>query len=239
VDNLVAIAYRTGHCGSFLNSLLILSNEIQKFSEEKITYEESTAHKNNEHWFKKLHSYWDATEINNTTFETFLTDKSKLALKSKKLIIFRCHPNLAKKLSYIKNFRVLYINIEKGTENIFDRFAYEKYYKKEDDSFYFHLHPDGQQTKLKKWPFKWKYKKLNDQIRRKVLLWHLRHEFASYEDCKKELNNNIFKVNIKKILNNNYNHYTEICKFLKITAIKNSNFTNLVNNYMSYQWKRF
>ena len=48
-NNLVAIAYKTGYCGSLIYILAALSPEVNKFkSLDQILFSDSTAHKNNE-----------------------------------------------------------------------------------------------------------------------------------------------------------------------------------------------
>ena len=168
-NNLVAIAYKTGYCGSLTYTLFALSPEVRQYCPiDTLTFDDSTAHEYEESWFNKLHRYSDSSDVSEDKWESYLTDEVREALKNKELILFRCHPNIILKLSFIKNLKVLYLT--HYNRYIPERWAYEKVYK-HSDSFY--------QDSLQKLYNNSKNFVLNDVIKRNILIRNLNHNIES------------------------------------------------------------
>ena len=109
-DNLVAIAYKTGYCGSLVYALSALSPEVQQFVPfDQLLFNNGTAHEASEQWFNKLHDYTDSLTVSESHWDCYVTPRTQQALLDPRLILFRCHPNTAFKLSFIENLRVLYL----------------------------------------------------------------------------------------------------------------------------------
>lgn len=231
---IVAIAYRVGHCGSFLYSLLENSPEIKKFSNFKINYNNGTAHKNNEQWFKDLHKSEKIKNVSKKVWENSITARGKQGLRSKKILIFRCHPNIALQLFFIKNLKILYISVEKNHYR-FDRWAFEKTCKTLGDDFYIKY-----LQKVVSLKTRLKSNKINKRVKRMIIIKHFNIIKLPVEEFKKKFKKEkIMEVKIEKILNMEYRHYIKICKFLKITPILLKNFRQCVQQYNKKQWKRF
>ena len=228
-NNLVAIAYKTGYCGSLTYTLFALSPEVQQYCPiDKLTFDDSTAHEYEEFWFNKLHSYSDSLDVSEEEWESCMTDEAREALKNKELILFRCHPNTILKLSFIKNLKVLYVT--HCNRYIPERWAYEKVYK-HSDSFY--------QDSLQKLYNSSKNFVLNDIIKRNILIRNLNHNVELYENLHKILSDRIYQIKINRILNYEYEEYLDACKFLEISGIPESQFLQIIETYNSKQWKRF
>jgi hypothetical protein len=228
-NNLVAIAYKTGYCGSLMYILFGLSPEVQQYHAiGNLTFENATAHEYNEAWFNNLHDYNHSLTISEDKWNSYLTDKSRVALEKQELILFRCHPNIALKLSFIENLKVLYLTHK--NRYIPERWAYEKLYKFDDNY---------DQRTLQKIYRSNKIFPINNIVRRDTLVRNLNHHVESYENCLEVFKDQLHEIKIDKILDCNYREYVNSCKFLKITAIPKLQFLNIINTYNSKQWKRF
>lgn len=228
-NNLVAIAYKTGYCGSLMYTLFALSPEVQQYSPiGELTFGDSTSHEYTESWFNGLHSFNDSLTVSEKHWESYLTDQSREALKKTELILFRCHPNTALQLSFIKNLKVLYLT--HNNKYIPERWAYEKVYKHDDTCY---------QKTLQNLCNSSKIFTLNNIIKRKILIRNLNHHVESFENLLKIYVNRVHEIKINKILNCDYEEYVDACTFLKITAMPNLKFLHIINTYNSKQWKRF
>jgi hypothetical protein len=228
--NLVAIAYKTGYCGSLIYSLAGVSPEVQTFG-STVTFEfnDGTAHENEEKWIPALHDYTGSIGLSKDSWDSYLTSDIKKALKKEKLILFRCHPNTAYKLSFIENLKVLYLT--HSNRYIPERWAYEKVYKEQGDQ----LFKSDSQRMLKSN----KIEKINNILRRDLLNKNLNHETFSYHDCGQVLKIPPHEVKIDKILNKNYDSYLGMCKYLNITPVPEIQFASIIDTYNNKQWKRF
>lgn len=227
--NLVAIAYKTGYCGSLVYTLFSLSPEVQQFRPiNELTFNYSTAHDYDESWFNNLHSYNDSFDVSEDHWESYLTKESREALEKSKLILFRCHPNTALKLSFINDLKVLYITHK--NRYIPERWAYEKVFKCDDS--YCQKHLQKLYNSSKTFP-------INDIIRRDMLIRNLNHHIESYERLSEIFKDKVCQIKIDRILDCDYEEYYNTCTFLKISAISNLDFLNIINTYNSKQWKRF
>lgn len=230
-NNLVAIAYKAGYCGSLMYILLSLSPEVAKFVPiGDLTFSDGTAHEYTEQWFNNLHDYTDSLTITEKNWPSYLTDSSIDALASKKLVIFRCHPNSAYKLSqFIKNFRVIYMTHE--NPYVCERWIYEKQFKKHLNSFI--KKSIGQ---IFKQPFD---KEIDNRLIRHILIRNFNHKIMSIDECKHQLKENLHQLRIEKLLNYDYEVYINVCKFLNITPIDHETFVSIIKKYNNKQWKRF
>jgi hypothetical protein len=230
-DNLVAVAYKAGYCGSLMYILLALSPEVAQYTPIKeLSFAGGTAHEYTENWFNKLHDYNDSLTVSEENWPNYLTNKSIDALSSNKLVIFRCHPNSAYKLGeFIKNLRVVYMTHE--NPYVCERWIYEKQLKKHLNFF---IKKSVEQ--ISKQPF---VKEVTNQISRNILIRNFNHTVVSFDQSKSRLKENIFQMQIEKLLNYDYNVYLEVCEFLKITAINIETFISIIKKYNDKQWKRF
>lgn len=229
-NNLVFIAYKTGYCGSLVYALLALSPEVQKFREFcDLKFDDGTAHEVEEKWMPELHDYADSLNFMPEKWDSYLTPEIKKALLNQKLIVARCHPNTAYKLSFIENLKVVYIVTKNKYK--FERWAYEKVYKAQQDNFYI----ENLQRILKSD----RVGKVNNIIKRNMLLQNFNHDIKSYHECANVLNIKPHKFDIDQLLDKNYNTYLDLCEYLKITPIGNNKFTTIIEKYNSKQWKRF
>lgn len=228
-DNLVAVAYVGGYCGSLISIILSLSPEVQNYFENiDVEFKEGNAHKTNENWFKDLHTFYDNYNISENTFNKHLTTRSIEALNKKELIVFRCHPNIAYSLNFIEKIKVIYIV---GDDKIkYQRWYYQKQIKpKADEHYQFSLtHRFKKNGEFK----------LNDRIRRKILIDTWSHYVVSSDEVR-SLIPDTFILNIDKILNFNFLEYQNLCDFLKITSITEDQFIKIISDYNNKQWKRF
>ena len=231
-DNLVAIAYKTGFCGSLLYYLLAHSNEVEQYQPlPSPTFSDGTSHEGTEFWFKNLHDYEEGITVRENLWSTYQTPESIKALQnSSKLVIFRCHPNIAYKLHFISNLKILFV-----THNdplLCERWAYEKVYKPAGEQFFLKTFKNF--FKTQKTP-----KEISNIIKRRFLINNIRHDVVSLEKCKSLFQENLFNIKLEKILSKDYHHYVDICRFLNITPIQSDFFNLIINNYWSKQWKRF
>lgn len=233
-NNLVAIAYKTGYCGSLMYTLFALSPEVQhyspgnKFTFNNLKFNNSTSHNYSEMWFNKLHSHDDSLDVSEDKWEDYLTNESRQALKKTGLILFRCHPNTVSKLSFIDSLKVVYLTHK--DRYIPERWAYEKCYKF-DDKFY--------QRSIQKRLNSSKTLRLTNVVKRDILVKNLNHHVDSYESLSETYIDRIHQIKIEQILDCNYEEYFNACVFLKITAMPKSHFLTIINTYNSKQWKRF
>jgi hypothetical protein len=229
-NNLVAIAYKTGYCGSLIYILAALSPEVNQYKPlDQISFDDSTAHENNEHWFHGLHDYWNSLDVDQENWDSYIPKNTKQALLDDKLILFRCHPNIAYKLSFIENLRVLYLT--HANKYVPERWAYEKVYRAQGDKFY-----QQQLNKLINSPAT---VKINNRIKRKLLVNNLNHEVISWKQLAAQMKIPPYQVEVDKLLEKNFNVYTNMCGYLNITAMSQDKFTELIDTYNSKQWKRF
>jgi len=229
-DNLVAIAYKTGYCGSLVYALVAMSPEVEQFTVfDDLEFEDSTAHKVSESWFKGLHDYNDSLTVNEQDWHKYITPRAQQALQNNKLILFRCHPNTALKLSFIENLRVLYLTHK--NRYIPERWAYEKVYKPQGDSFY--------QKDLQKLLATQKTVRLSDQIRRIQLIKNLNHHVVSWQEIQNKMVMQPYLLQVDKLLGQDFDAYLQLCTYLRITPMGQSKFKNIINKYNQRQWKRF
>jgi hypothetical protein len=228
-NNLVAIAYKTGYCGSLMCLLLASSPEVAQYKNiESIEFDQQgSAHKHNEHWFTGLHHFEDAPLIKEERWESYQTDQSKRALQDSKLVLFRCHPNVAMKLNFIENLKVIYMT--HNNHYLSERWAYEKVYRGKGDDVY--------QRSLKEIIKVDKVYSINNMIRRNILIRNINHKIASYKQCARL--HDTHQLNVENLLTGDFKEYTNVCKFLNITAITKERFIEIINKYNSKQWKRF
>lgn len=225
-NNLVTIAYKTGYCGTLVYNILALSPEVQPYQPiNKISFDDGTAHANSEYWFNGLHDYDDSLSISESDWESYQTTESRWALSEKKLVTFRCHPNIAMKLSFIENLKIIYLT--HANKYIPERWAYEKIYKPQGDKYF--------QNDLKKILKTTKTIPINDIIKRDILIRNLNHDVVPIENFLK----NCFEFKIELLLSKDYQHYLGLCEFLEITPINNNDLTSIIDYYNSKQWKRF
>jgi hypothetical protein len=229
-NNLVFVAYKAGYCGSLIYALTALSPEVEPYRKfDNLKFEDGTAHEATENWIPKLHDYNGSVAFTPENWETWLTPKIKTTLLGQKLVVVRGHPNTAYKLSFIENLKVLYATTENKYK--FERWAYEKVFKKDGESFY---------TKNLQRILKCnKVGKVNNIIKRNLLIKNFNHDVKSYEECANILKIKPHNLNLDNLLDNNYNTYTHMCLYLAITPISQDKFTDIIKNYNKKQWKRF
>ena len=229
-NNLVFIAYKTGYCGSLIYALTALSPEVEPYRKfNNLKFADSTAHKAEERWIPKLHDYNGSLAFTTEQWESYLTPEIKTALLGQKLVVVRGHPNTAYKLSFIKNLKVIYVTTQDTYK--FERWAYEKVYKKQGEDYYVN---DLQRIlKSNKMPT------VNDTIKRNLLIRNFNHNLKSYEECVAVLKTPPHKLDLDQLLKQNYKTYTGLCDYLGITPIEQDKFTEIIDNYNNKQWKRF
>ena len=70
-NNLVAVAYKAGYCGSLIYTLAALSAEVLQYeSITKTDFSDGTAHDFVESWFNHLHDYQDSLAVSEDKFKT-------------------------------------------------------------------------------------------------------------------------------------------------------------------------
>lgn len=232
-NNLIAVAYKTGYCGTFMYSILALSPEVAQYEafDDILVDGTGSVESHGEQWFRPtLHFYEDSYEISNETWPSYITPAVAEALKSSKLVIFRCHPNVAYKLSFLKNFRVIYMT--HANSYVPERWAYEKAINPKGDSYYTNA--------LKKLLKTDKDIQLNDTIKRNLLIRNINHDVVPAIDFINTFNDKVHEVKIEEFLDTTqYIKYLDICNFLNITPIKEDRFIEIIKNYNERQWKRF
>lgn len=231
-DNLVAIAYKTGYAGTLVYSILCMSPESLPYSDNITTdFENGTAHENHEMWFRDLHHYRDAHTLTPETFQERLTDTVKEALCSDKLVFFRCHPDVALKLEFLKNLRVVYCAF--NNHYIPERWAYEKLIKNNQNYFpmdvFKTILKTDQDVDIT----------VNRRIYRNLLIRQTQYQTAAPADFLPEFSGRIFTINMERFLAADYDHYTELAKFMDLTPIVKSEFQDIIQRYNGRQWKRF
>ena len=230
-NNLVAIAYKTGYCGSLMYILLALSPEVAKFLPVgDLTFSDGTAHEYTEQWFNNLHDFNDSLNVSEKKWQQYLTPAAESALSSTQTVVFRCHPVTAFKLgSFVKNLRVLYMTHQ--DRYVCERWHYEKRIKKHFNSFF-----KRSLEQIIKQPFN---KEVNDQLRREVLIRNYENTGISVEECKERFKNMLYQIRLEKLLAYDYEVYNGVCEFLRITPIDRTLFVDIIKKYNSKQWKRF
>lgn len=229
-NNLVAIAYKTGYCGSLIYILAALSPEVNKFkSLDQILFSDGTAHKNNEQWFCGLHDYPDSLTVNQENWDSYVPENTKQALLADKLILFRCHPNIAYKLSFIENLQVLYVTHK--NKYVAERWAYEKVFKPMGDKFFQH--------DLSRLINAEPTARITNRIKRKLINNVINHDVISWEQLVATMKIPPYQVKVDKLLEKDFDVYTDMCEYLNITAMSQDKFTKLIDTYNSKQWKRF
>jgi hypothetical protein len=230
-DNLVAIAYKAGYCGSLMYILLALSPEVAQYTPVKdLSFADGTAHEYTEQWFNNLHDYNDSLAVSEDQWNHYLTPEAIAALASTKTVAFRCHPTTAYKLGeFVENLRVLYMT--HTDRYICERWYYEKRIKKHFDYFF-----KRSLEQIIKQPFN---KTVTDQMRREILMRNFENVGTTVEECKDRFKNMLYQVQIDKLLAYDYSVYTGACEFLKITPIAETLFVDIIKKYNSNQWKRF
>ena len=229
-NNLVAVAYEAGYCGSLIYTLLALSPEVQQYVEfSKVDFSDGTAHRYGESWFTGLHSYNDSLTVSEDLWHSYQTEKSTQALNSTKLVIFRCHPNVAYKLSFIENLRVL--SLTHRNKYLPERWAYEKIISQNGEDFYF--------ESMQHWLPGHRSQTIDRRLRRALLIKKFNHRAVDFADLKSVLTLTPLSVHVDKILDSDYNEYQQICNYLNVSAITQDRFTQIINEYNTEQWTRF
>ena len=230
-DNLVAIAYKTGYCGSLIYALTSLSPEVQQYRPfSQLSFADGTAHEAEEKWFNNLHDYPDSLTVSEDKWESYVPELTKQALeKNNKLVLFRCHPNIAYKLSFIKNLKVLYVTHK--NKYVPERWAYEKVYKPQGDAYY--------QRDLSRLLGTQSAVKINNRIKRKLIVNNLNHDVVSWEEVSQQMKTAPYCLNVDQILEKNVDCYKNMCAYLNITPISTNEFLEIINKYNSKQWTRF
>lgn len=229
-NNLVAIAYKTGYCGTLIYALTAMSPEVEQFkSFDQLSFDDGSAHEAKEHWFNNLHDYSDSLTVSKDLWDSYVPERTREALLRDKLIVFRCHPNIAYKLSFIENLRVLYLTHK--NKYIPERWAYEKVYKPAGDEFF--------QQDLKRLLGTQKSIEITNQLKRKQLIRNLNHDVISWEELQNQMKTTPYKLEIDQILEKNFNSYLSLCEYLKITPVEQDQFSQIIDTYNSKQWKRF
>lgn len=230
-NNLVAVAYKAGYCGSLIYTLAALSAEVLQYeSITKTDFSNGTAHDFVESWFNNLHDYQDSLTVSEDKWQSYLTERSTQALAGDRLVLFRCHPNVAYNLCFIKNLRVLYLTHH--NPYIPERWAYEKVINQEDQDFY-------RQSVTGLLGNNYDSDKIDQRIKRLVIIKNLNHHVYSIDELTQVLQVAPYPVQVDQILEGNYSEYTGMCEYLGITAIPTVEFTDIINQYNSKQWKRF
>lgn len=229
-NNLVAIAYKTGYCGSLVYALLALSSEVKQYvTFDKLSFDNGTAHEVKEEWFNNLHDYQDSVTFGQSQWESCVPPATQQALMGDELILFRCHPNIAYKLSFIENLKVLYVTHQ--NKYVPERWAYEKVYKPMGDEFY--------QKDLQRLLNTQKILPVSNQMKRMQLIKNLNHHVVGWQEIKTQMKTQPYLVEIDQLLEKNFSTYQNLCGYLKVTAMPQTRFNDLINKYNSKQWKRF
>jgi hypothetical protein len=230
-DNLVAVAYKTGFCGSLMYYLLAHSPEVAKYQQlTESTFPNGTSHDNQEIWFNDLHDYQDSLTVAEDRWPQYQTNRGKAAMASDQLVVFRCHPNTAFKLDFLKNLKVLYMTHSNAL--LCERWAYEKVYKPLGEEHY--KQNFRQLFKTNKVP-----EQISNTLKRQFIINNLRHDIRTFNECKQLYQDKIFQVKLEQLLGQDYAHYVEVSSFLKITPIEQQQFEYIIQHYNSKQWKRF
>jgi hypothetical protein len=230
-NNLVAIAYKAGYCGSLIYTLAALSPEVLPYeSITKTDFADGTAHDFGESWFDHLHDYQDSLTVSEDKWESYLTERSIQALDGDKLVLFRCHPNIAHNLCFIENLRVLYLT--HCNSYIPERWAYEKVISQEDQDFY-------RRSVTRLLGNKYNSDKIDQRIKRLVIIKNFNHHVYSFDELTQVLEVAPHPVQVDEILQGNYNEYMAMCKYLAISAMPQQQFQEIIEQYNSKQWKRF
>jgi hypothetical protein len=229
-NNLVAVAYKTGYCGSLVYALAALSPEVAQYVPfDQPTFNDGTAHSVQEKWFDHLHDYQESLTVSQDAWSSYVPEKTQQALLDDQLILFRCHPNTAYKLSFIENLRVLYLTHK--NKYIPERWAYEKVYKPEGEKFY--------QQHLQRLFDTQKTLPISNQIKRTLLIKNLNHDVVSWQQIKNQMRVPPHLVQIDQLLDKDFDAYLSLCQYLGITSMDQNKFCDLIDNYNSKQWKRF
>lgn len=229
-NNLVAIAYKTGYCGSLVYALCAMSPEVQQFTKfNDLEFKNGTAHEVAEDWFVGLHDYKNSLTVNEQDWPKYLTNRVRQALLQDGLILFRCHPNTAVKLSFIENLRVLYLTHR--NKYVPERWAYEKVYRPQGDDFF--------QQDLQRLLGTQKNIVLNNQMRRTQLIKNLNHSVVSWQQVQDHMQVEPFLLEVDQLLEQNFDVYQRLCQYLQITPIDQDRFNNTIHRYNQKQWKRF
>jgi hypothetical protein len=229
-DNLVAIAYKTGYCGSLVYALLAMSPEVAQFvAFDEPTFNDGTAHSVQEQWFRNLHDYRDSLTVCEQNWNSYVPETTWQALQKDQLILFRCHPNTAVKLNFIENLRVIYVTHR--NKYIPERWAYEKVYKPQGDKLY-------QQDLDRLFDTK-KSIPVSNQIKRNLLIKNVNHHVVEWKQVKKQMKTASYLLPVDQLLDKDYSIYTDLCKYLTLSPMTQDKFDYLINQYNSKQWKRF
>jgi hypothetical protein len=229
-NNLVAIAYKTGYCGSLIYALAALSPEVAQFVPfDEPTFDDGTAHSVQEEWFCNLHDYQDSLTVCQEAWDSYVPESTHKVLQEDKLILFRCHPNTAVKLNFIESLRVLYITHK--NKYVPERWAYEKVYKPQGDNLY--------QRDLDKLFGTQKHRSISNQIKRTLLIKNVNHDVVGWTQVKNQMKIQPHLVQIDQLLDKNYSAYKDLSSYLAITPIAEDKFCRLIDQYNSKQWKRF
>jgi hypothetical protein len=229
-NNLVAIAYKTGYCGSLIYAISALSPEVAQYVPFKEpSFDDGTAHSITEKWFYNLHDYQDSMTIDEKSWDCCVPPETQQALLQDKLIMFRCHPNTAYKLSFIENLRVLYVT--HANKYIPERWAYEKVYRPQGESFF--------QQDLQRLFRIQKNFKIDDRIKRTQLIKNMNHQMYNWKEIQMQMKISPFLIEIDRWLDKDFDAYKSMCDYLNITPISSKKFISIIDNYNIRQWKRF
>ena len=234
--NFIAVAYKSGYFGSFINLLLQLSPEVvstvipSKLQDtDNFTFNDGTAHAYKSNWFKDLHKYTDT--VTEDTWSNKLTPKYKdLDLKSTDTITFRCHPNLAYSMNFIDPFKIIYVG--HSTPYYGDRAYFEKMIKPNMDGFL----RDAFYQIFKSKPDQLPSNKMSPRLMRELLSRHINHQVKSIQEIQEQFEKNVFYLDAKCILNKDYPLYKSMCLWANLTTISEDTFYTIIDNYRSKSW---
>lgn len=231
-DNLIAIAYKTGYSGTLLYSIFCMSPETAKYNDlNPLEFHDGSAHENYEQWFNELHHYQNNNGITPESLQERMTEQVKKELAGHNLIFFRCHPDIALSMKFVDNLKVVYSSFK--NTYIPERWAYEKLFKNNIQRLYNSsaelVLKLGNNSKLPR----------SRRIERHLICRQLNFQTAKPEDFSSSFAGRFYEVDMEKFLSGDYQQYIDVCKFLKLTPISNTEFQTIIQKYNNKQWKRF
>jgi hypothetical protein len=112
-----------------------------------------------------------------------------------------------------------------------ERWAYEKVFKPMGDKFFQH--------DLSRLINAEPTARITNRIKRKLLINVINHDVISWEQLVAKMKMPPYQVEVDKLLEKDFDVYTNMCEYLNITAMSQDKFTKLIDTYNSKQWKRF
>ena len=80
---------------------------------------------------------------------------------------------------------------------------------------------------------------VSNQMKRMQLIKNLNHHVVGWQEIKTQMKTQPYLVEIDQLLEKNFSTYQNLCGYLKVTAMPQTRFNDLINKYNSKQWKRF